>query len=96
MGISCRIVGGLPRGQPPRLRYAEASASSPLYALLKRPDERYVTMQAYENPAFVEDIARHVALGLRADDRVRRFAVTVTNLESIHAHDAVATIRGGR
>jgi GTP cyclohydrolase I len=73
---------------------AEAAASAPLYALLKRPDERFVTMQAYEKPAFVEDIARDVALALRDDDRVERFAVTVTNLESIHAHDVVATIRG--
>ena len=75
---------------------AEAAASAPLYALLKRPDERFVTMQAYENPAFVEDIARDVAVTLRDDDRVERFAVTVTNLESIHAHNAVATIRGRR
>src|SRR4051812_37361160 len=75
---------------------AEAAASSPLYALLKRPDERFVTMQAYENPAFVEDIARDVAVALRNDDRVEQFAVTVTNLESIHAHNAVATIRGSR
>jgi GTP cyclohydrolase IB len=75
---------------------AEAAASAPLYALLKRPDERHVTMRAYEKPAFVEDIARDVALALRDDARVERFAVTVTNLESIHAHDAVATIRGAR
>jgi GTP cyclohydrolase FolE2 len=73
---------------------AETAASAPLYTLLKRPDERFVTMQAYEKPAFVEDIARDVAVALRNDHRVERFAVTVTNLESIHAHDAVATIRG--
>jgi GTP cyclohydrolase FolE2 len=73
---------------------AEAAASAPLYALLKRRDERFVTMQAYEKPAFIEDIARGVALALRDDGRVERFAVTVTNLESIHAHDVVATIRG--
>ena len=75
---------------------AEAAASAPLYTLLKRPDERFLTMQAYENPAFVEDIARDVAVALRSDDRVERFAVTVTNLESIHAHDVAATIRGRR
>jgi GTP cyclohydrolase I len=75
---------------------AEGAASAPLYALLKRPDERHVTMQAYDSPAFVEDIVRDVAVALRADDRVERFAVTVTNLESIHAHDAVATVRGSR
>ena len=53
-------------------------------------------MHAYDKPAFVEDIARDTALGLRADDRIEGFAVTVTNLESIHAHNAVATIRGGQ
>jgi GTP cyclohydrolase I len=75
---------------------AEAAASAPLYSLLKRPDERFVTMRAYEKPAFVEDIARDVALAVRDDQRVERFAVTVTNLESIHAHDAVATVRRRR
>ncbi len=75
---------------------AEGAASAPIYALLKRPDERFVTMQAYENPAFVEDIARDVAIALRGDARIDRFSVTVRNLESIHAHDAVATIRGQR
>ena len=75
---------------------AEGAASAPLYALLKRPDERFVTMQAYENPACVEDIARDVAVTLREDPRIESFVVTVRNLESIHAHDAVATIRGHR
>jgi len=75
---------------------AEGAASAPVYALLKRPDERFVTMQAYENPAFVEDIARDVAVTLREDARIESFVVTVRNLESIHAHDAVATIRGRR
>jgi GTP cyclohydrolase I len=75
---------------------AEDAASAPVYALLKRPDERFVTMQAYENPAFVEDIARDVAVTLREDARIESFVVTVRNLESIHAHDAVATIRGRR
>jgi GTP cyclohydrolase I len=53
-------------------------------------------MQAYENPAFVEDIARDVAVTLKANDGVESYVVTVRNLESIHAHDAVATIRGRR
>ncbi len=52
-------------------------------------------MQAYENPAFVEDIARDVAVALRDDARVAGFVVRVTNHESIHNHAAVATIRGG-
>lgn len=75
---------------------AEQSASAPIYSLLKRPDERHVTMQAYENPAFVEDIARDAALLLKADDRIGAFTVRVTNLESIHSHSAVATIRSRR
>jgi GTP cyclohydrolase I len=73
---------------------AEAAASAPIYALLKRGDERHVTMQAYENAAFVEDMARDAALALRRDSRVRRFRASVTNQESIHNHNAVATIRG--
>ena len=75
---------------------AESAASSPVYAALKRPDERQVTMRAFDKPAFVEDIARDAAADLRRDVRVSAFEVRVTNLESIHAHDAVATIRGRR
>lgn len=72
---------------------AESSASAPLYPLLKRSDERHVTMQAYDNPAFVEDIVRDVAVQLRADERIASFEVTVTNYESIHAHNAFAVSR---
>lgn len=72
---------------------AENSASAPLYPLLKRPDERFVTMQAYENPAFVEDIVRNVAVKLREDERVQAFEIRVTNFESIHAHNAFAVAR---
>lgn len=72
---------------------AESSASAPLYPLLKRPDERFVTMQAYENPAFVEDIVRNVAVKLREDERISFFEVKVTNYESIHAHNAFAVAR---
>lgn len=75
---------------------AEAAASAPVHSLLKRPDERHVTMQAYDRPAFVEDIARDVALVLREDRRVEAFAVRVTNHESIHTHDAVAVVRWQR
>ncbi|MEH1017637.1 GTP cyclohydrolase FolE2 [Micromonospora sp. CPCC 206060] len=71
---------------------AEASASSPVYALLKRPDERHVTMAGYDNPVFVEDMTRHVALALRDDPRVSRFRVRVVNDESIHNHAAFAQL----
>jgi GTP cyclohydrolase I len=71
---------------------AEHSASSPLYALLKRPDERHVTMAAFDNPVFVEDMARNVVLALRDDPRVTRGCVRVVNDESIHNHAAFAQV----
>ena len=71
---------------------AEESASSPLYTLLKRVDEKHVTEAAYENPRFVEDSAREVALRLRADKRVESFQVEVENFESIHNHSAYACV----
>lgn len=73
---------------------ADAAASAPIFSLLKRVDERAVTMTAYENPAFVEDIARDVVLALKADRRVSAYTVRVINQESIHNHNAIATIRG--
>ena len=72
---------------------AEQSASAPVYALLKRPDERHVTMQAYDNPVFVEDLVRNVALRLKADRRITSFEVKAVNQESIHAHDAFALVK---
>lgn len=71
---------------------AEASASSPVYPLLKRADERYVTMAGYDKPVFVEDMAREATLQLRADDRVAAFTVEAVNDESIHNHGAFARI----
>jgi len=71
---------------------AEAQASSELYGLLKRVDEKHVTERAYENPKFVEDLVRDVAVALRADPRIRRFVVEAENFESIHNHSAVARI----
>lgn len=78
------------------IEVAEASASAPLYPLLKRPDERHVTMQAYENPVFVEDIVRNVAHRLKQDKRVRWFRVASVNQESIHNHNAFAEIEWTR
>ena len=69
---------------------AEQSASAPIFPLLKRIDERQVTMQAYENPAFVEDVVRNAAVSLRADERVAGFTVECVNHESIHNHNAYA------
>jgi GTP cyclohydrolase I len=76
--------------------YADDAGSAPIYPLLKRHDERAVTMLAYDQPAFVEDIARDVVVALRADDRCAAWSVTVVNDESIHDHQAVARVRGRR
>jgi GTP cyclohydrolase I len=75
---------------------AEKSASAPVYALLKRDDERHVTMQAYDNPVFVEDMVRNVAARLQQDVRLRWFQVQAVNHESIHNHGAFAEIRWSR
>lgn len=75
---------------------AEKSASAPVYALLKRADERHVTMQAYDNPMFVEDMVRNLAVGLRNDRRVKWFKVRAVNYESIHNHNAFAQLEWSR
>ncbi|GJM19630.1 MAG: GTP cyclohydrolase FolE2 [Phycisphaeraceae bacterium] len=70
----------------------EAAASHPVYAVLKRPDEKFVTEKAYDNPKFVEDIVRDLALSLEDDDRIDWYSISSTNAESIHSHDAYAEI----
>lgn len=74
---------------------AERSASCELYSLLKRPDEKYVTEHAYDNPRFVEDLVREVALALNQDRRVGAYVVEAENFESIHNHSAFARIASG-
>ncbi len=74
------------------VEWAEEAASSPLYALLKRDDEKTVTESAYDNPRFVEDAVRNLAETLLAEDRVKEFKVQCTNYESIHQHNAYAMI----
>lgn len=78
------------------IEVAERAGSAPILALLKRVDERAVTMQAYDNPAFVEDIVRDVLVALKEDRRVDGARVGVSNEESIHAHNAVARLRWER
>ncbi len=73
----------------------EDEASAPLYGLLKREDEKHVTEQAYENPKFVEDMVRDVALRLKALPGIGHFRVEVENFESIHNHSAYAVIEQG-
>jgi GTP cyclohydrolase I len=74
------------------VRFAEDEASAEIWSSLKRADEKWITERAYENPKFVEDMVRDVALRLNADPRVGRYSVDVENFESIHAHSAVARI----
>src|SRR5699024_7935279 len=71
---------------------AETNASAMIYPVLKRPDEKEVTETAYENPRFVEDIVRLVAADVYELPFVQQFKITCKNEESIHLHDAVATI----
>lgn len=74
------------------LEVAERSASAPIYALLKRRDERFVTMQAYDNPVFVEDMVRNAGALLKKDKRIASFEVRAVNQESIHNHSAFAVV----
>jgi GTP cyclohydrolase I len=74
------------------VRMAEDQASCELYGLLKRPDEKFVTELAYDNPKFVEDMVRDVAAVLNADDRIDAYIVESENFESIHNHSAYALI----
>lgn len=74
------------------LAYADASASAPIFPLLKRPDEKWVTETSYENPVFVEDLVRNVVEKLRDDPRITWFFVEAENEESIHTHNAYASL----
>ena len=77
------------------IRIVETSASSELYSLLKREDEKIVTEQAYENPVFVEDLVRNVAMKLNQHPQVIWYKVEAENQESIHNHNAYACIEKG-
>lgn len=74
------------------IRLVEASASSELFSLLKRPDEKAVTERAYENPVFVEDLVRNIAGRLNRDPNILWYRVEAENFESIHNHNAYALI----
>lgn len=71
----------------------EACASCALYPVLKRPDEKWVTERAYDNPRFVEDMVREVSLALEAEARIATYEIEVENHESIHAHNAYASLK---
>ncbi|MBN2886712.1 MAG: GTP cyclohydrolase I FolE2 [Chromatiaceae bacterium] len=74
------------------IELVEREASSELFGLLKRPDEKFVTERAYDNPKFVEDLVRDVAGRLNADERIAAYVVEAENFESIHNHSAYAMI----
>lgn len=71
---------------------AENAASSALYPVLKRVDEKYVTERAFENPKFVEDLVRDAAIGLKAHAKIQQFEVSAENFESIHNHNVWAVV----
>ena len=73
---------------------AEEEASCEVFGLLKRPDEKWVTERAYDNPKFVEDLVRDIALRLMAEPRIAEWTVKSENFESIHNHSAYAEISG--
>ena len=74
------------------VEHLEAAASYPVFAVLKRPDEKHVTAKAFENPKFVEDIVRDLAIRLEGDERITWFAISSENFESIHSHNAYAEL----
>jgi GTP cyclohydrolase I len=88
--IAAELAGELPVED--LIRIAEEEASCELWGLLKRPDEKFVTERAYENPKFVEDLVRDVATRLNADERVLAYTLEAENFESIHNHSAYAVI----
>ncbi len=90
--LSATLRGDL--GLRELVRMAEEEASCEVFGLLKRPDEKWVTERAYDNPKFVEDLVRDIALRLRADVRVASWRVQSENFESIHNHSAYALVEG--
>ncbi len=78
------------------IRLVEAEASCELWGVLKRPDEKYVTERAYENPKFVEDLVRDVAARLNEHSGVLKYSVEAENFESIHNHSAYAVVENDK
>ena len=74
------------------VKLLEHAASCPVYAVLKRPDEKYVTEAAFDNPKFVEDIVRDLALAMEGEPRIGWYSIGSENFESIHNHNAYAQI----
>ena len=94
--LTARIETTEPIGITELGRRLESAASCEVFSVLKRPDEKYVTEAAYENPKFVEDIIRDLAINLENDDRITAFRINSENFESIHGHNAWAEIERRR
>jgi GTP cyclohydrolase IB len=90
--ITLTVEGALLPTIDTLINVAESSASSELYAVLKRTDEKFVTERAYDNPRFVEDLIRELAIRMDADTSIDRYAIEVENFESIHNHSAFASV----
>lgn len=88
--VTAKLAGDLPIDV--LIAGIEQQASCELYGMLKRPDEKYVTERAYENPKFVEDLVRDVAGMLNSDPRIAAYTLEAENFESIHNHSAYALI----
>lgn len=82
------------KGFNPYIKLAENSASSAVYTLLKRADEKFVTEQAFAQPAFVEDVVRKIAFLLEKEKQILEYEVEVESMESIHNHNAFAILHG--
>ena len=92
--LSLRVQLGADMTLEELVRIAEEQASCEVFGLLKRPDEKWVTERAYDNPKFVEDLVRDIALRLQAEPRIGNWSVASENFESIHNHSAYALIEG--
>ncbi len=92
MTVKVRSVDGVHLWIEELFSMIEKCASTQVFSVLKRPDEKWVTERAYENPKFVEDIVRDMAVTLNADDRIEWYQCYSENFESIHNHNAYAFI----
>lgn len=92
MEAHVRLVEGATLSFEELVERVEQAASTQVFSVLKRPDEKWVTERAYDNPKFVEDIVRDLALSMEQEPRIAWYRVRSENYESIHHHDAFAEI----
>ncbi|MEM6692682.1 MAG: GTP cyclohydrolase FolE2 [Planctomycetota bacterium] len=92
MTVKIRIAEGVQFWIEELFEIVEKCASTQVFSVLKRPDEKWVTERAYENPKFVEDIVRDMAVAMNADDRIVWYQCFSENFESIHNHNAYAFV----